>query len=111
MPLDNNQPLVRVCDDGKGDEADAEWDVDTAVHVGWVLDRGALLHELEVYSFTKRIQRSERGIDIEEEEGEPCERAVFMDLQSPPGSLIGAYLIVGPQQNASREEERTFLSQ
>jgi len=32
---------VGVCDNSKGNEADAEWDVDVAVHIGGV----ALFHD------------------------------------------------------------------
>lgn len=34
--------LVGVCDNSKGDEADAERNIDIALHVGWVLGRGVL---------------------------------------------------------------------
>jgi hypothetical protein len=43
---DKNSPLVGICDDGEGDEADAERDIDVAFHVGGV----GLFHCLAQYN-------------------------------------------------------------
>lgn len=52
-----------VCDDSEGDETDAEWDVDTAIHIGRVLDGGAFLHGLYLLA-RGRVKRERRDIEF-----------------------------------------------
>lgn len=50
--VDRQHPkrLVGVCDNSKGDETDAEGDIDTALHIDRVLSRDVLLHDLTKYN-------------------------------------------------------------